>query len=110
MTNKNIHINLILLLLGIFSMQSAVFDSLSSSFFATEVELEESNKELDNVDFVEKSLHSGSGDGGNAIIPTQNPPIKSPFVSEYNLLRSESKDLSQKPQLFILYCCLKLDC
>lgn len=110
MTIKNIHINLILLMLGIFSMQSGVFDSNSSSLFVTEIELEESNKEVDNVDFVEKSLHSGSGDGGNAIIPTENPPIKSLLVSETNLLRSESKDLSQKPQLFILYCCLKLDC
>ena len=110
MTIKNIHINLMLLMLGFFSMQSAGFDHRSNSFFAIEAELEESNKEIDNVDFVEKSFHSASGDGGNAIIPTQNPPIKSPLVSETNLLRSESKELSQKPQLFILYCCLKLDC
>ena len=107
---KNLHINIVILILGIFSLQSVGVDSFSGSFLITELEIEESTTEIDEIDFTKESSQSDSGNGGNAIIPTQNPPIKSPFISKSNLLRFESKDLSQKPQLFILYCCLKLDC
>lgn len=110
MTIKNLHINIVILVLGIFSLQSVGVDFFLGPFLITELEIEESTTEIDEIDFTKESSPSGSGNGGNAIISTQNPPAKSPFVRESNLLRFESKDLSQKPQLFILYCCLKLDC
>ena len=98
MTIKNLHINIVILILGIFSLQSVGVDSFSGSFLITEIE--ESTTEIDEIDFTKESSQSDSGNGGNAIIPTQNPPIKSPFISKSNLLRFESKDLSQKTTTF----------
>lgn len=91
-------------------MQSVGMDALSSSILVTEVEVEESNTEIDEVDYADASEHTGSGDGGHAIIPTSDPLRESPFINKSTSLRPGSKDLLQKSHLFILYCCLKLDC
>ena len=105
---KNLHINLLLLILGIFSLQPAELDSFSIQNLFLETEIEESIDDSIELDIEEKL--SDSGNGNNAVVSNQNFHFRNPYVANKKLANNQPKDLSKKPPLFILYCCLKLDC
>jgi len=107
---KNLHINVVLLILGIFSLHSAEFDSFSNPSFFKETEIEESIDDTRELDFDSELSSSDSDNGGNAAILNIDHRKKNLSFGEVASQYSESKDLSQRPHLFILYCCLKLDC
>lgn len=106
---KNIHINLLLLILGIFSLQSADIDSFSNRNLFLETEIEESIDDSIELDIEEQLSDSDSGNGNNALVSNQNFHFINPFVANKKLANNQPKRLSKKPHLFILYCCLKLD-
>jgi len=106
---KNLHINLLFLILGIFSLQSVEFDSFSNPKLFLETEIEKTFDDIIEIDF-EKQLSNFDSDGGNnAIISNQSVHFISPFAKT-KIADKNSKDLPNKTHLFILYCCLKLDC
>lgn len=109
MKTKNIHITLVLLILGIFSLQSLEFDSLSNPNLFLETEIEETIDDIVTLDSDEELSDSNSDGGINAIIPSQNFHSSSPYAKSI-LAHKVSNDLSNKSHLFILYCSLKLDC
>ena len=106
---KSIHITLILLILGIFSLQSLEFDSFSNPNLFLETEIEETIDDIVEIDY-DKQLSDSDFDGGsNAVIASQNVLFLSPYAKSI-LANKNSKALPNKTHLFILYCCLKLDC
>ncbi len=107
---KYIHKDLLLLILGVFSFLYVLSDCITNPNIFIQTEIEESLDEIDEVDFEIELSDSDSGTGGSAIVSAQNTLIKIPLSGRSDLRYSQSKDLSQKPHLFILYCCLKLDC
>lgn len=107
---SRLHINFILLILGIFSLQSVEFDSPSNVRLLLETEIEESIDNINEFDIGSDKSDSDSDGGKNAALPSEHILLRNPFSAKSNLVRLESKYLSQKPHLFILYCCLKLDC
>ena len=107
---KNIHINLLFLILGIFSLQAIEYDSFPNPNLFLETEIEETIEDINELDYEKKFPESDSDGGNNAIISNQNVSFINPFITKSTLADNNSKDLSQKPHLFILYCCLKLDC
>ena len=109
MNIKNIHINLLFLILAIFSLQSVAFDSIPNRILFLETEIEETTDDIIELDY-EKQLSDSDSDGGNnAIISNQSFHFLSPF-SQNKIANKNSKDLPNKTHLFILYCRLKLDC
>jgi len=107
---ENVHMNLLLLVLGIFSLQSVEFDSFSNPNLFLETGIEESIDDTIELDFDKQLPDAYSDGGGPGIISTHNSHIKNPIVAKSTLARAISKDLSKRSHLFILYCCLKLDC
>ena len=108
---KNLHINLLFLILGIFSLQSLEFNSFSNPNLFWETEIEETTDDIVKFDF-DKQLSdydSDSNGGSDAIISSQNFHFLSLYAKSI-LATKTSKDLFKKTHLFILYCCLKLDC
>ncbi|PKH52471.1 hypothetical protein CXF68_18005 [Tenacibaculum sp. Bg11-29] len=103
------HIIFSLLVLGIISLTISVNDSSIFNQSFVETELEESISEIDelssDVDV------SNSDDGGNNRIATLAflTPYPQYFDNTSSLVLN-SKKRSQKHPLFILYCCLKIDC
>ena len=106
---ENIYINLFLLILGFFTLQSVELDSFSTNLFL-ETDIEESIDDRIELDFEEQLSDSDSGNGNNAVVSNQNFHFINPFIAKSKLANNQSKGLSKKPHLFILYCCLKLDC
>ena len=107
---KNSHIIFSLLVFGIISFTSVEIDSFSNSSFFIETEIEESINDISELDFEKEFSLSNSDGGGNAAVLNTNQYLT--FLC-YNTSLSQStykKELSSKPQLFILYCRLKLDC
>lgn len=74
-----------------------------------EREIEDSLTEIDDLSSDFEITHSrNGGDNGSATLVSYIPLIPCP---EYTLPKfSNSKEFSQHQPLFILYCCLKIDC
>lgn len=100
------YINLFVLILGFFSLQSTDLDSFSNLFL--DEEIEELIYDSYELDF-EKQL-SDYDDGDNGSVSSLNTLIKNPFTTQVDIKNPEPKDLPKKSNLFILYCCLKIDC
>lgn len=109
MRTKGLHIS-IFLLIGLFSLQSIEFDSVSYYNLFSETEVEESIVELGELDFEQELSFSDSNDSGNTPILGDHSLLKNPLNGKSTFRPLGSKDLSAKTHLFILYCCLKLDC
>ena len=109
MNIRNIHLYILILILGAFSLQSLKLDSFSKENLFLKTDIEESFKSIE-LDFEKQLLDSYSGGDGNAIISNQNLSSTNTPIAKFTLENNNSKDLSKLPQLFILYCCLKLDC
>lgn len=107
---KNIHTNLLLLILGVFSLQSVNFDSFSNRDLFLETEIEESIDDSIEIDIEKQLSDSDSGKKNNALVSNQNISFINPPIAKSTLANNNSKDLSKRPRLFILYSCLKLDC
>jgi hypothetical protein len=103
---KQTHIILFLLVVSTLSLQ---FTNIDSNFYL-ETETEESINDIDELESEEDRSASDSDGGKNAVASIQNSLSHHLFSWKSNSLFCESTDLSQRPQLFILYCCLKLDC
>lgn len=86
------------------------FDSFPYQNSLSETEIEETIDDISELDYDKQFSDSDSGGGSNAIISKQNIPFVNPYITQSAIADNNSKDLSQKPHLFILYCCLKLDC
>lgn len=107
---KNSHIIFSLLILGIISLNSVGIDSFSNSSFLVETEIEESTNDITELDFDKDFSHSSSHGGGKTAVLNTNEYISILPHSVAVLQDIYKKELSQKTHLFILYCCLKLDC
>lgn len=107
---KKSHIFFSLLIIGIFSLTSVGMDSFSIPSYFVEIEIEESISDINNLDFEKEKSESKIGNGGNSAILFENPHGIALFFSKTHSLNAVSEDLSLKSPLFILYCCLKLDC
>ncbi len=98
-----------LLVIGIISLTFSVNDSSISNKFLVETELEESISEIDKLSFVSEITNSDNGgDNGFATIEPSTP-----LLSYFDFTSSTfvtSNEVAKKHPLFILYCCLKIDC
>lgn len=107
---KQTHIILLLLVVNILFLQLTDIDSNFVSNFYSETETEESINDIYELESEEDRSASDSDGGKNAVASIQNSLSHPLFNWKSNSLFCESTDLSQRPQLFILYCCLMLDC
>lgn len=107
---KNSHIIFSLLVLGIISFTSVGINSFSNSSFFVETEIEESINDISELDFEKEFSYSSSDGGGNAAVLNTNQSLTILFYNTATSQNTYKKKLPSKPQLFILYCCLKLDC
>lgn len=107
---KNLHIIFSLLILGVVSLISVGMNSSPNPSFFIETEIEESINDISELDFEKDFSHSSSDDGGKAAF--LNTDIFINAISYYAIVfqNTYKKERSQKVHLFILYCCLKLDC
>lgn len=104
---ENLHIKLLYLILVVFSLQTAEVNALSSDLL---IELE--NKEFieDSIEIEFESLLIDSDGGNNAIISAITLISRSPLVISTLIAYKDSRSQHNKLHLFILFCCLKLDC
>ncbi len=103
------HIIFSLLVIGILSLTINVNDSSFFNQSFVETELEESISEIDELSF-DVDI-SNSDDGGNNGIAAL--AFRTSFLQYFDYTSSlvlNSRSLSQKLPLFILYCSLKIDC
>lgn len=107
---KNLNINLVFLLLGFFSLQSVTADALSFPLLATEVEVEESIVDIDDLNLSYETTQTDSDAGGSATITSQPRFENNSSISNSPKRNYTSRELHNKAPLFILYCCLKVDC
>lgn len=107
---KNLYITFILLILGIYSLNAMIIDSIKNHTFLIETELEESIDEISELNFEKQSSNSGSDNGGNTAISASSKNIKIFFFGQAKPKFLLSKEFLFESHLFILYCCLKLDC
>ena len=104
------HIILLLLVVSTLFIKLTTIDSNFFSSYSSETEIEESYFDIDETESEKDWYTSGSDNGNNAAACIQNSNSHHFISRKSNSLFFESTDLSKRSQLFILYCCLKLDC
>lgn len=107
---KKSYTNLLLLILGFFSLQAVEFDFFSNPQFFLEIELEESLTDIDELDFSKELSRADHGKDGSAVFFNTHLNLKNLSYSEVSSFYLNKKDSYRERYLFILYCCLKLDC
>lgn len=110
MNLRTVHINILFLIVAVCCLQSVTLNSISSSQLFFETEIEESILDSNEIDFEKELSLSDSDNNGSAIISSSYLGLKLPFDGDRVLLSPVSKGYSKKLHLFILFCCLKLDC
>ena len=103
------HIIFSLLVIGIVSLTFSVNDSSIFNQFLVETEIEESISEIDELSSVLKTTNSDDGGNNGFAITASSIPLLQYF--DFNTSTFTTfKEVAKKHPLFILYCCLKIDC
>jgi len=103
------HIFFYVLLLGLVPYTVTDDGFLFSKQVLAETEIEEIADSFEDVFFEKGNVSLDSGAGSNGILPQK---ISLPQIQNMTCNSSEVRDdiAPNTSQLFILYCCLKLDC
>lgn len=103
------HIIFSLLVIGIISLTSTVNDPSILNQSLGEIELEESISEMDESSSTSATTNSDDGgDNGFAITASTTPSLQ--YFDFTSSTFATSDEVTKKHPLFILYCCLKIDC
>lgn len=109
MKMKSSHILFSILILGITSLILVGIHSFSPPNFFVKTKIEKSI-DIDESYSEKHFSNSGSDNGGKTAILFSSKVLKIPFCNTITPYPNLSKKLSPKTHLFLLYCCLKLDC
>ena len=103
------HIIFSLLVIGIVSLTFSVNDSSIFNQFLVETEIEESISEIDELSSILEITNSNDGgNNGFAVIASSTPLLS--YFDVTSSTFATSNEVAKKHPLFILYCCLKIDC
>lgn len=110
MARTKYHIISPLIILGLLSLIMMGSTSYSSTQFGPESELVELCDASEGVDGVEESLIPDSDDTGHGVAFVENTFFNNDLLGSAATQTSSKQRFAAKAHLFILYCCLKLDC